>query len=182
MKHPMHKLLPTANNSKEKQSGVIQLKKYAFLFLTGGTIYPALEIACRGRTDPSMAAAGGICLCLIDRVCNTGFKSRPLAMKCFAGSGIITSVEFVTGLLVNIILKLNVWDYSAMPLNVLGQICVPFSILWFLATIPAMGICCLFDKSKYLSKWQNHLSPEFFKISGDFFNIFIDIYPINVIL
>jgi hypothetical protein len=128
------------------------MKKYAFLFLTGGTIYPALEIACRGHTDPSMAAAGGICLCLIDRVCNRDIKGSPLAIRCFAGSGIITAVEFATGLLVNMVLKLNVWDYSALPLNVLGQICLPFSILWFLATIPAMGICCLFDKSKYLSK------------------------------
>jgi hypothetical protein len=128
------------------------MKKYAFLFLTGGTIYPALEIACRGRTDLSMAAAGGICLCLIDRVCNKNIKSSPLAVRCFAGSGIITGVEFATGLIVNMALKLNVWDYSAMPLNIWGQICLPFSILWFLATIPAMGICYLFDKSKYLSK------------------------------
>jgi len=128
------------------------MKKYLILFLTGGTIYPALEVACRGRTDVSMAAAGGICLCLIDRVCNRDIKSSPLAVRCFAGSGIITGVEFTIGVLVNLILKMNVWDYSQLPLNILGQICLPFSLLWFVATIPAIGICRLFDRSKVLSK------------------------------
>lgn len=128
------------------------MKKYAFLFLTGGTIYPTLEIIFRGRTDISMAAAGGICLCLIDRVCNSKIKSRPLSVKCFAGSGIITGVEFAVGVLVNLVLKMNVWDYSQMPLNILGQVCLPFSILWFVVSIPAIGICTLFDRSKVLAK------------------------------
>jgi len=128
------------------------MKKYAFLFLTGGTIYPLLEITCRGKTDISMAAAGGVCLCLIDHVCNHNMKSAPLSMKCFAGSSIITAVEFATGLLVNVALKLNVWDYSAMPMNIMGQICLPFSILWFLATLPAMGICGLCEKSRFFVK------------------------------
>lgn len=128
------------------------MKKYVFIFLVGATIYPALEIACRGRTDISMAAAGGICLCLINRVCNHDMKFESWSIRCFAGSGIITTVEFVTGLLVNVVLKLNVWDYSALPLNIMGQICLPFSILWFLATIPAIGICGLFEKSRFFAE------------------------------
>jgi hypothetical protein len=137
---------------KEHEFGGNIMKKYAFLFLTGGTVYPTLEIACRGRTDISMAAAGGICLCLIDRICNERIKTKPLILRCLTGSVIITSVEFAIGVLVNLILKMDVWDYSAMPLNILGQICLPFSFLWFLATIPAMGICTVVDKSKFLSK------------------------------
>lgn len=128
------------------------MKKYPFLFLTGGTIYPTLEIAFRGRTDLSMAAAGGICLCLIDRICCHDLKFQPLGLRCVAGSGIITGVEFAIGVLVNLVLKMNVWDYSQMPLNILGQICLPFSILWFAATIPAMGICTVFEKVKAASK------------------------------
>ena len=31
----------------------------------------------------------------------------------------------------NIILKEHVWDYSGVPLNFLGQVCVPFSLIWF---------------------------------------------------
>jgi Predicted membrane protein len=128
------------------------MKKDMFLFLTGGTIYPTLEIAARGRTDFSMAVAGGLCLCLIDRICNNKIKDEPIYIRCVAGSGIITGVEFIIGIVVNMVLKLNVWDYSSMPLNILGQICLPFSLLWFAATIPAMGLCQLCDRSKFLSK------------------------------
>ena len=40
----------------------------------------------------------------------------------------------------------NVWDYSSMPLNLYGQICLPFSGLWFLLCIPAFGICSIAAK------------------------------------
>lgn len=122
------------------------MKKNLALFLTGGTIYPALEIICRGKTDFSMALAGGACLCLIDRICNYKLKTMPLSVKCFAGSSIITAVEFGTGVIVNLILKMNVWDYSQMPMNILGQICIPFSILWYAITFPAMQLCNCFDR------------------------------------
>lgn len=122
------------------------MKKEMMLFLTGGTLYPTLEILCRGKTDFSMALAGGSCLCLIDRVCNERLANMPLPVKCFAGSGIITAVEFGTGLVVNLLMKMNVWDYSNLPMNILGQICMPFSILWYLITIPAMGLCSAFDR------------------------------------
>lgn len=126
--------------------GGVNMEKRITLFVTGGVIYPSLEILCRGKTDFSMAVAGGLCLCLIDRVCNCRLGECPLFMRCFAGSGIITSVEFAVGYLVNIVLKLNVWDYSQMPLNVMGQVCLPFSLLWFFLTIPAMQLCLLYDR------------------------------------
>lgn len=33
---------------------------------------------------------------------------------------------------------LGVWDYSGMPLNYKGQICLPFSILWIFVSIAAV--------------------------------------------
>lgn len=122
------------------------MEKQISLFLTGGVIYPSLEIICRGKTDFSMAVAGGLSLCLIDIVCNCRLRMKPLYIKCCAGSGIITSIEFITGVLVNMVLKLNVWDYSQLPMNILGQICVPFSLLWFFITVPALQLCTLYDK------------------------------------
>jgi uncharacterized membrane protein len=117
------------------------MKKNLLLFLTGGTLYPALEILCRGRTDFSMALAGGACLCLIQRVCNEKLCGSPLVLRCFAGSAVITSVEFCVGAVVNLALKMDVWDYSEMPANLLGQVCAPFSLLWFVLTIPAVRLC-----------------------------------------
>ena len=121
------------------------MKKRVSLFTAGGVLYPLLEIICRGYSDFSMAVAGGVCLCLIDRICNCRMKFQPLAVRCAAGSVIITSVEFTTGIFVNLVLKLNVWDYSQLPMNFMGQICVPFSLLWSLLTIPAMQLCRFYD-------------------------------------
>lgn len=122
------------------------LKKNAVLFLTGGTVYPAFEVLSRGRTDISMSIAGGVCLCLIDQICHKKMQNCSLAQRCAAGSGIITGIEFLTGVVVNIVLKMNVWDYSAMPGNILGQVCLPYSLLWFFLTIPALGVCAWFEK------------------------------------
>lgn len=43
----------------------------------------------------------------------------------------ITLLEFIFGIVFNQLLKMNVWDYSGVPLNVLGQICLPFSLIWY---------------------------------------------------
>ncbi len=56
----------------------------------------------------------------------------PFIVKCIIGMTIITGIELIFGIAFNIILKEHVWDYSGMPLNFLGQICLPFSALWFI--------------------------------------------------
>lgn len=63
------------------------------------------------------------------------------------GASIITILEFVTGIIVNIILEWNVWSYEGVPLNVLGQICLPFSIIWFFLSFFAIVL------DDYLRYW-----------------------------
>ena len=53
-----------------------------------------------------------------------------LALKCLMGAGIITGVELVFGLVFNRALGMGVWDYSRVPLNLWGQICLPFTLIW----------------------------------------------------
>ena len=64
----------------------------------------------------------------------------PLWAKCLAGMIIITAIELVFGIVFNIILKEQVWDYSNVPLNFLGQICIPFSLIWFVLSGVAFKI------------------------------------------
>ncbi len=116
------------------------------IFLTGSCAYPTLEMIWRGRTHGSMAVAGGACLYLIHKVCCQRLGGRSLSLRCLAGSGIITGVELVTGLIVNRGLGLGVWDYSGVPLNLLGQVCLPYSLLWFGLTLPAMALCESYQK------------------------------------
>ena len=119
------------------------MSKDGILFLAGSCAYPTLEMAWRGRTHYSMAIAGGVCLCLIDWVCCGSLERKSLFTRCLAGAGLITGVELAAGLIVNTGLGLGVWDYSKLPLNILGQVCLPYSALWFGLTVPAMALCRL---------------------------------------
>lgn len=64
----------------------------------------------------------------------------PLWKKAIIGMIIITVLEFVIGIVFNLLLKENVWDYSNMPFNILGQICVPFSVIWFVISAVAFTV------------------------------------------
>ena len=66
---------------KLRPEGLHNMKKDLFLFMAGGSIYPTLEVIWRGRTHISMAVAGGICLCLIDHICNRRMRRRPLLAR-----------------------------------------------------------------------------------------------------
>ena len=110
------------------------------VFLTGCLVYSLLEIASRGFTHWTMTLTGGLILTILYEM-HVRLTGTPLWQKCLIGSVIITSVEFTVGVIVNIILRWNVWDYSDMPFNVLGQICLPFTVLWFFLCIPAYYVC-----------------------------------------
>ena len=60
----------------------------------------------------------------------------PMPVQGIFGSGIITAVELGFGLIIN--RSHEVWDYSAQPMNLLGQICLPFSLLWIPVSMGAM--------------------------------------------
>jgi len=111
--------------------------KYPILFLIGGFIYGALEVIVKGGdTHFSMFVLGGLCFVII-----AGFSRKiPLLARMTAGAGIITALEFVCGVIVNIWLQQAVWDYSHMPLNVMGQVCLLFTVFWFWLTLPGIWL------------------------------------------
>lgn len=112
----------------------------AVIFVFGAVSYSALEILWRGYTHWTMSIAGGICAFLI--YIYSEKSSGGIAVRSLYGAMIITAVEFLTGIVVNVILKWDVWDYSKLPFNLFGQICPFYFILWFLICIP---IIKLFD-------------------------------------
>lgn len=127
--------------------------KYLFLFIIGGVVYYSMEMLFRGYSHYSMAILGGICFIACGLLNELLSWDTSLLLQGLIGSGIITVLEFLTGILVNMVLHLNVWDYSNMPLNVLGQICLPFSLLWVIIAIGAIILddyirYCFFDEEK----------------------------------
>ena len=50
----------------------------------------------------------------------------------------ITAIEFLSGYILNIVLGLGIWDYSNMPFNIIGQICLPFTVAWYILSLLAI--------------------------------------------
>ncbi len=116
----------------------IYLYELIFMFLLAGLIYSLLEICFRGFTHWTMTILGGISGCGLYVI---SAMNTPVWVKALYGAAMITLFEMVTGYVVNIVLSMGVWDYSAVPLNFMGQICLPFSALWYVLSLWAMGIC-----------------------------------------
>jgi hypothetical protein len=136
-------------NYQQRKGALIDLPKvikYTILFLIGGIGYGGLEMAYRKRTHWSMLLAGGMSFCAINRI--SELPNRKSWNKWFLGSAAITGIEFVSGLIVNVWLRLNVWDYSGRVFNLKGQVCPLFSCIWFLICIPAMAFCDTMKKIK----------------------------------
>lgn len=105
--------------------------KYAALLTVGGLTYIIIELMARGHTHWTMYILGGICLILIGLTDEIIPWDMPFLLQMLIGAGIVTIAELVTGLIVNIGLGWAVWDYSALPFNFMGQICLQYSVYWY---------------------------------------------------
>ena len=114
--------------------------KYTALLLMGGAVYCAFELLYRGRTHWTMCVVGGLCFIFCGLINELFSWDTPLWKQMLACAGGITVIEFISGVIINIICKLNVWDYSNMPLNILGQVCLPFTALWFILSLIAIAL------------------------------------------
>ena len=109
-------------------------------FLAGFFLYAGFEIALRGYTHWTMGLLGGIVMTVLYSMECRLTASR--TEKALLGALFITCAEFTAGIAENVMLGWAVWDYSRLPLNVLGQVCPYFSLLWFALCIPA-GLLCM---------------------------------------
>ena len=113
--------------------------KCAILFLIGGWLYYCIEIMWRGHSHWTMAVVGGICFVIIGGLNDYIPWEMPIWQQAGIGALFVTAMELVVGIPLNLMLGLHIWDYSDMPLNFLGQICLPFSLLWV-----ALSVLCIF--------------------------------------
>ena len=126
------------------------ITKYAVLFVMGGLVYMSLEILWRGYTHWTMGMLGGICFICLGLINELLSWETPLALQMLIGGAIITVLELVTGCIVNLWLGWNVWDYSDLPYNFLGQISLFSSIGWI--GLSLVGIVL----DDYLRYWLFH--------------------------
>lgn len=113
----------------------MKLWKNAVLFYLGGASYMTLEFLWRGRSHSSMFLLGGLCFLALGKL-----RKAPLPLPALTvlGALMVTGMELAAGLVVN--RDHAVWDYSAMPMNFMGQICLPFTLLWMPVSLAGMTL------------------------------------------
>lgn len=107
----------------------------------GGLLYYVLEIIWRGYSHWTMFVLGGLCFYLIGEINEYLPWEMTLYKQIMIGDSIVTTLEFVTGCIVNLWLKWDVWDYSSLPFNLFGQICLLYVLLW----VPVVLIAIFLD-------------------------------------
>ena len=90
---------------------------------------PVAEPKHKNRNDPvrkaiMLATTGGLL-----------YSGVEVLVQAGVGAMLVTTGELLVGLLVNRWLGWNVWDYSDMWGNVLGQICPKYTALWGLLSL-----------------------------------------------
>lgn len=138
--------LSSSNGIIVRMSGLqyafYKLLEYLVIFFIGGAVYYLFEIIGRGHSHWSMFILGGICLIVVGLLNEKPFfpENFGIIPQALMGTVAITVLEFITGLIVNVWWGLGVWDYSNMPLNIMGQICLPFTLLWVVLSVLAIVV------------------------------------------
>lgn len=102
------------------------------VFIIGGMCYGIIEICNRGYTHISMGVLGGISFMMIHILNGERHEHKIALTAAMAVSAIfITAGEYLTGEILNVNLGMNIWSYRNMPMNIDGQICLPFLFVWF---------------------------------------------------
>ena len=130
-----------------KNKNQSRIPEYLFLFYFYGATYVTIEVFFREHSHWTMFLLGAICGILIGKLNERVSWNVPIWLQMIAGGCIVTALEFVWGYVLNIVLQLNLWDYSNMWGNFMGQICPLFSLAWCLIS----GVAIILDD--YLKYW-----------------------------
>lgn len=117
------------------------------LFILGGFLYYNIEILWRGYSHWTMFILGGICFIFSGIQNEYTSWEQPLWKQVLKVDIFVLIAEFVTGCIVNLWLGLNVWDYSNLKFNILGQSSLLFAVLF----LPLCLIAIVLDD--YIRYW-----------------------------
>ena len=104
--------------------------KNQLLFCYGGFLYYLVEVLWRGYSHWSMYMLGGLCFLYAGVQNEFTSWEQPLWLQVLKVDIFVLISEFLTGCVVNLWLGWNVWDYSSLPFNILGQSCPQFALLF----------------------------------------------------
>jgi len=125
---------------RKNKRWLYNIVKYCVIFAVGAAVYMTIEILYRGFTHWTMGVLGGISLILIGIIDELTTEDLPLMVQAPLASIIITLLEYYAGCILNLKLGMDIWDYSELPFNVDGQICLYFSLAWMVLGMVAVVI------------------------------------------
>ena len=113
---------------------------YAFLGWCSEVAFAAVnkgKFVNRGFLNGPVCPIYGVGM-LIVVLCLWNLRDRPLLL--FLGSAVLTTaLDFLTGFVLERFFHDKWWDYSDMPFNIKGYVCLKFTILWGLAASFIIG-------------------------------------------
>ena len=96
----------------------------------------------------AMLAVGGTACVLVGAINQKPrFYRMPMLAQAVIGALLVLVVELAAGLILNVWLGLEIWDYSHLPFNLWGQVCPQFAATWLFF----MPICICMEDFLWLS-------------------------------
>lgn len=102
--------------------------KFLVLFVIGGIIYYCIELGFRGYSFLLMAICGGLAFVSVGYINEFIPWEIPIIIQSIFSSFVIMFWELTFGLIFNT--NHQMWDYTNLPFNYKGQICLYFGIIW----------------------------------------------------
>lgn len=112
--------------------------KYLFLFHFGGGTYTTIELLYRNETYIQMYILGGVCFLICGLLNKCYGWEMGIIKQVLIGGAAVTLLEFVTGMIFNVWLEMNMWSYENLPFNLCGQIAPQFIVVWLLLALLAI--------------------------------------------
>ena len=122
------------------------------LWCFGGTVYFLLEVAYKTLTGhPERISWTRLVLAILLTVpverCGAQLPwDIPLWIQAICCAVLVNAVELAAGVVLNLWLGLDIWNYSDLPFNLWGQICPRFFAVWLLLCLLFIPV---FDRMRY---------------------------------
>lgn len=113
--------------------------KSLVMFMAGFCAFITIEVLFRGYSYAMSGVMGGLAVIALDRINDEISWDMDLALQALIGGAFVTAMEFAVGAIAkytNILPQM--WDYTDVPFNLGGIICLPFTIAWTLLSVLAI--------------------------------------------
>lgn len=150
---------------KNIKNNIIRILEMIIIFLLCGSLYCIMEILYKypnGQTHWTMFTLAGLSgVFFIDGLNNVFTYEMDFLLQIFLCATFITIGEYFVGICFN--QNFEIWNYTDMPFNYKGQVCLPFYLLWCVLSGVAIPILDYIEWKFF--KFKENI-PPYYKTFG----------------